>query len=157
MKLGKTPLVAAALVAVVGATAIGASAVSAAGGAGNGPFTDLASAIATRFNVDATEVQAIINEHVATHQEERHAEMEANMAERLAAAVTAGKLTQAQADALTAHRAEMETLHEAHREQMDAFLEEQGIDKSVLGELMGGPGRGPGGHRGGFSGPRGEK
>lgn len=140
MKFGKTPLFTAAMAAVVGATAIGAGAVSAAGGVGNGPFADLAGAIATHFNVDATEVQTIIDEQLAAHKGERHAQMEKDMQERLTAAVAAGTLTQAQADALAAHRAEMDT-----------FLESLGLTKETLHEVLGAPGMG--GHRGG---PRGE-
>jgi hypothetical protein len=167
MKFAKTPLVAAALAAVLGASALGAGAVSAAGNtAGTGPFADLAQAIATHFNVDATEVQTLIDAQLAEHKEERHADMAARATEGLAKAVSDGQLTQAQADALIAHRAEMEATHEEwrtltpeerrtkmeeHRTEMDAWLDAQGIDKEVLHDVLGGPG--PHGPRGGH-GPR---
>lgn len=109
--------------------------------------TGFAERIAAKFNLNKDEVQTFLKEeHTA-----REAEREAKHAERLAQLVTDGKLTQAQADALTAKHAEMKASREAEMEEMrnlsqeerrakmeakrtemDTWLKEQGIDPEVL-------------------------
>lgn len=124
--------------------------------------TGFAERIATKFNLNQEEVQTFLKEERATHEAER----EAKHAQRLAELVTDGKLTQAQADALTAKHAEMKANRETEMEsmkdltheerrakmeekrtEMDAWLKEQGIDPEVLrpsGEDRGGKGFGHG-------------
>ncbi|MFH1896024.1 MAG: hypothetical protein ABH814_00925 [bacterium] len=67
--------------------------------------------------------------------------------ERLQEAVTAGVITNEQADALQAKREEMRTQHEqerqAHKQEMQTWAEQNGIDLNALHEYMGkGFGRG---------------
>lgn len=69
----------------------------------------LASAIATKFNLKEADVQSVID---ANH-EARHAYRETERADRIAAAVKDGTITQSQADALTKKLAELEAFHPA--------------------------------------------
>ena len=62
--------------------------------------------IAAKFNLKTADVKAVFDEDRTA----RQAEMKANRAERLAQAVTDGKITQAQADYITKAQAEIEAL-----------------------------------------------
>ncbi len=124
--------------------------------------TSLVDKIASKFNLDKTKVQAVFDEEHAA----REAEMKADRAAALKQAVTDGKLTQAQADHISAAWTEMEAARptdgtkptdaqrEAMKAKMDAlktWLDEQNID------LKGIDGLGMHGGFGGHGGPRGDK
>ncbi|TSD06311.1 MAG: Uncharacterized protein Greene07147_170 [Parcubacteria group bacterium Greene0714_7] len=81
----------------------------------NNPMSSLVSAIATKFNLNSADVQAVVDEVMKTERAGHMAEMQANQATRLAKAVTDGKLTQAQANLITAKLAEMKASMEANR------------------------------------------
>jgi hypothetical protein len=120
--------------------------------------------IATRFNLNEDEVQAVFDEHHKSHE----AEMKAAHRERIAQAVTDGKLTQEQADHISKTLEEIhalrgdaspkelsDTSRQQIREKMDAlhdWADEQDIDMHDIGPIRikghHGPG-GPEGH-GGF-------
>lgn len=76
------------------------------------PMTDLVNALATKFNLKASDVQQVFDE--------QHAQMEARfqqkLSDRLAQAVKDGKLTQEQADKITAKLAELKTQRENNKE-----------------------------------------
>lgn len=76
------------------------------------PMTDLVNALATKFNLKASDVQQVFDE--------QHAQMEAQLqqkfVDRLAQAVKDGKLTQDQADKITAKLAELKTQRETNKE-----------------------------------------
>lgn len=113
---------------------------------GNGNYPPLIQKLVERFNLDANEVQEVFDEV----REERHQEMQARMEERLNQAVEEGKITEEQKEAILAKKAEMQArgeelkdlspeerkeAMEEHREEMKAWLEENGLD---LGEFFGG-------------------
>ncbi len=98
----KTRMIAAGAVAL-GMAASGASAVFATSTQPTEPMQGLASAIAAKFNLKAADVEQVIKDQFEAHR----AEMEAAMKDRLAKKVTDGKLTQAQADEILAHRSEV--------------------------------------------------
>ena len=127
------------------------------------PKQSLIDSIATKFNLNKDEVEKVFDEN----HEAREAKHEQKMAERLAEAVKDGKLTQEQADKLTAKLKEMHESREANREafkdktpaerqaaikaERDAFkqwLTDNNIPEEFGGPMgMGGEGRG---HRGGM-------
>jgi len=155
MKFTKSLAITAA--ALAGAATLGTSVYAAQT---PGVFQDrangLVQAISTRFNLNATEVQQVFDEQREQHQAEMQTKNEERLKERLAEAVTDGKLTQAQADAITAKheevQANMESLKDmtqverqtAMKTQAEA-LKQWATDNSIpAGYLpMGfGPGRG---------------
>jgi predicted phage-related endonuclease len=153
---------------VVAATALagvgGASLVSAAtSSSSTNPEQSLVDKIASKFNLDKSKVQAVFDEE---HQA-REAEMKQNRADALAQAVKDDKLTQAQADHITAVWKEIDDLRgdtkpsdmsdavrQKIKDKMDAlrdWLDDQNID---LKDIDGLRGPGMGGHGRGFGGPR---
>ncbi|MDQ7814686.1 MAG: hypothetical protein RDU25_02715 [Patescibacteria group bacterium] len=117
-------------VALAGAATLGTSVYAAQT---PGVFQDrangLVQAIATKFNLNATEVQQVFDEQREQHQTEMQAKNEERLNERLKQAVTDGKLTQAQADAITAKheemQANMEALKDKTQEERQAAIKTQ--------------------------------
>lgn len=119
-------------------------------------MSSLVEEIASKFSLDKTKVQAVFDEQREAHQAEREQETK----ERLATAVTEGKLTQAQADMITAKQAEMKTFMESLKDKtederhaaMDTKrdeLKKWAQDNSIPEEYFhpGGRGHGPSGPR----------
>ena len=158
----KRTLVVGATVATLGIAGLAGAGMASADNTAGG--TSLIEKLATKFNLNQDEVKAVFE----ADRTERHAQMQADQAERLAQAVTDGKLTQAQADHITAAQKELESLRgtggpgsmdeatrTAVKEKMDAlrtWAEENNVDMAYVGR--GGHG-GPGG--GGPGGPGGER
>ncbi len=106
-----------ALLATFGASAVGvATTFAASSGSNTSPMQNIVTAIATKFNLNEADVQAVFDAERVAHQAER-AEHEA---ERLTQAVTDGKLTQAQSDAITAKMAEEKAFFESIKDMSDA-------------------------------------
>lgn len=168
----KKKLLTAAAVATIGVAGLGtgaAFAVSDSDGSSD-PMSSLVSAIATKFNLKTSEVQAVFDEQRSTMEAEREQEVK----DKVAALVKDGKLTQAQADKINAKRAELKAAREADRDSMqdktaderktametkktelDKWLSDNDIDDDYAYLLMGGGrGHGPGGP--GMGGPRDE-
>jgi hypothetical protein len=123
--------------------------------------TSIVDKIAGKFSLNKTDVQKVFDEDRTAHEAERtQAEKD-----KLAGLVTAGTLTQAQADKITAKRAEMKADMDANRTaiqsktdterkaamdakkaELDKWAADNGIDAKYLmpGDGMG-RGRGPGG------------
>lgn len=162
-------LLAAATVATIGVAGVtgGAAFATTQTDGSTDPMSSLVGAIASKFNLETSEVQAVFDEQRTAMEAEREKETK----EKVAALVTDGKLTQAQADKINAKRSEMKEQREAARDDMegktaeerksameakktelDTWLEENDIDESYAYLLMGG-GRGHGGP-GGPGGPR---
>lgn len=154
---------------VVAGTVVAVSLAGLAGGAayattnntnGSDPMNGLASAIATKFNLNKDEVQKVVDEQRTQMQAQRDQEVK----DQVAQLVKDGKLTQAQADKINAKRAELEKEREAnrtsdqnltderrkakmdeHKTALDTWLKDNGIDSQYSYLLMGGRG----GHGGG--------
>ncbi len=111
MTMTKKSVIAAAIVATLGMGAFGAATAFAATDTSDGhnPMQNLITAIAEKFNLNEADVQAVFDEQHAAMQEAR----QEDAAEHLAKAVTDGKLTQAQADAITANMASQKTFFES--------------------------------------------
>ncbi len=102
MKYARRVIAAAALIAALGVGAFGINATLAASN-GESDRTTLVEAIAEKFNVNVSDVQAVFDEHHA----QMRADFETREADRLAQAVEEGKITQEQADLITDKRAEI--------------------------------------------------
>lgn len=146
MSIPKKALVAGAAVAAIGMMTAGSvGLVSAATTTHDRGSDSLVEKIATKFNLNQDEVQAVFDEeHNA-----RKAEMKQHQQERLAQAVEDGKLTQEQADHITQVRNEIDALigdsrpdelsdetHEQIKEKMEAlrdWAEENDVDLLYAG------------------------
>jgi hypothetical protein len=158
MKALKKSMLVGAGVAVIGIAGVsGASIASAAASTSSSPSGNdsLVDKIASTFHLDKSKVQAVVDEDRQSHR----AEMEAKGKAALKQAVTDGKLTQAQADHITAVWKEVDDLRgttkpedmsSATRDQikqkiddLHQWLKDQNIDvHSIIG--LDGPGRGHG-------------
>lgn len=126
---------------------------------GTNPMSSLVDAIASKFKLNKTDVQAVFDEQHAKMEADRETEVKAEVAQL----VTDGTLTQAKADAINAKRAELQKERDANRAAdqnltqdqrranmderraaLNAWLKEQGIDQKYAYLLMGGRGHGPG-------------
>ena len=156
------------LLAVGAATTLGLAGIAGIGIAsatsnttGTDPMSNLVSAIATKFNLKQSDVQAVFDEQHTQMEQQRETEVK----DKLAQLVKDGKLTQAQSDAITAKRAEIKKEMDANRTNgtkptkadmdakktaLEAWAKQQGIDTQYLHLVMGGPG----GHRGGSDGDK---
>lgn len=153
------PTLALTIASISGAVAIdNASAHGFGGGEGRDSFIQ---SLVEKFNLNEDEVDSFLEEQRAARQEERKTERE----EHLNQLVSEGKLTEDQKSALIekmeenqaereANREEFQNMtreerraqRQEHRDEMDQWFEDQGIDKDDLG-LRGGMGKGHGGHR----------
>lgn len=79
------------------------------------PMSSLVSAIATKFNLNSADVQAVVDDVMKAERASHMAKMQENQATRLAKAVTDGKLTQVQANLITAKLSEIKASMEANR------------------------------------------
>lgn len=118
--------------------------------------------IATKFNLKKADVKAVFDEDRAAHE----TEMQARYADKLKQAVTDGKLTQAQADLLTAKATELKTYMDTlsdktPQERGDAMktkldeLKTWATTNNIPTEYLPGPGGRGGMHRGMGMGGRG--
>lgn len=146
-------------VVTLGAGAFGATTVFAKGMPVNGANrTNLVNAIAAKFNLNATDVQAVFDAQHTQAEEVRLANLEAELKTRLTAAVQNGKLTQAQADAVTAKYAELKAFRatlarktpaevqvafKIQRESLNQWAKTNNISLQQLGLNLGfgGPGK----------------
>lgn len=124
----------------------------------DGPMSSLISALATKFNLNESDVKEVFDEQRAEMEENR----EKNREERLAQAVTDGKLTEEQKELLLAKQKEEKALMESlkdktkeerraamdeHRKSMQSWGEEHGIPEEFLRPGPGGHGSPDGGGR----------
>lgn len=72
-------------------------------------ITNLVNALAQKFNLNSTEVKTVIDTVMTNEQTAMQAKRDQNLADRLAKAVTAGKITQAQSALITAKIQETKT------------------------------------------------
>jgi len=124
----------------------------------NSTYPPIVQKLVERFNLNTEEVQQVFDEARG----ERQQEMQVRFEEHLNQAVSEGKINQEQKEAIMAKKDEMkasrgefkdltpEERHEnreTHRQEMETWAEENGIDLSLMPMLLGG------GHRGGFGKP----
>jgi hypothetical protein len=156
MKAMKRTMLVTAGVATIGLAGLsGAGIASAATNTSSTGNDSLVDKIASTFHLDKSKVQAVFDANRAS----RMADMEAKRATALKRAVTDGKITQAQADHITAAWKEIDdlrgttkpgdmssTTRDQIKQKMDdlhTWLQDQNIDLRNLG-VMGGMGRGHG-------------
>lgn len=151
-------VVAAVSLCIVGATIGAASAATDA--VKTDPMSGLVAAVASKFNLNTTDVQAVFDEQKAKMNVERATGRQQRFADRLTKAVADGKLTQAQADLITAKKSELEAARASletktpaeRRAAMEAqatALKQWAADNNIPDGYLScqGPGR-MGGHRG---------
>ena len=120
-QISKKSKMIAATAFVLGLAALGTGYVHAQGtDTQNRPMEALTTAIAQKFNLNATEVQVVVDEVMKTQREERQANREQGMKDRLTQAVADGKITQAQADLLIAKQTEMHAFMQSMQGKTDA-------------------------------------
>lgn len=83
-------------------------------------ITNLVNALAQKFNLNSTEVKTVVDTVMASERATMQANHDKNLAERLAKAVTAGKITQAQSVLITAKIQETKTFMESMKNKTDA-------------------------------------
>jgi polyhydroxyalkanoate synthesis regulator phasin len=158
----KKHLVAAGIATAVGITGLtGISIANAATSANTtNPVSSLVDEIATKFNLNKSDVQAVFDSHRTEMQTQR----ETQVKDKLAQLVKDGKLTQDQSDKILAKhdeiqkardaarasgttktRAEMRTEMQAKRTELETWAKDNGIDTQYLRFVLGGPGFGHGG------------
>lgn len=93
----------------------------------------IVSAIASKFNLNEDEVEAVFD----AVREERQTQMQIEREERLDKAVSDGVITTEQKDLLFAKMEEYRGEHRENREEMQAWFESEGIDHEVLRNYMG--------------------
>jgi hypothetical protein len=130
------------------------------------PMSDLVSVIATKFHLNASDVQKVVDEQRQTMEaqmETKRAEMEKT---RLDKAVTDGKITQAQEDLIIAKQAEIKTFTDSLKDKSKAdrdaamktemaAIKQWATDHKIpeiFLPLGGGRHGGPGGPKGGMHG-----
>lgn len=114
-----------------------------------GPWhQQMVSQLAAKLGVSEDSVDSAMTEVGEQRRAERQSRMQVNLEERLQTLVDEGKLTSGQRDAWISKHEEMQAKREAeratHKEEMQAWFTEQGIDPAVLGPI--GMGMGRGGH-----------
>lgn len=157
----KRTLAVAAVAGSLGLAGVGGTAIAhAQTNADDSTGSSLVDALAKKFNLDKTKVQAVFDEQRSAMEQQRETELN----EEIAQLVKDGKLTQEQADKLKAKRAELQKAREAQRNADDstsheerraahdqrrtelaAWLRENGIDANYTYLLVS---KGGHGHRG---------
>lgn len=173
-KISKKSKMIAATAFVLGVTAMGAGVANAETGtsanteatARTEHMTTLVTAIATKFNLNSSDVQAIVEQVMTEERAKMEASHSAAATARLNQAVTDGKLTQAQVALITAKQAETKAFHESlkgksetdRQAAMKAYmtsLKQWATDNNIPKEFGFGPGHGgpEGKNHGGKGGP----
>ena len=83
-------------------------------------ITNLVNALAQKFNLNSTEVKTVVDTVMASEKASKQAERDKNLAERLAKAVSEGKITQAQSALITAKIQETKTFMESMKNKTNA-------------------------------------
>lgn len=153
-------------IATAGVTGVGIANAATTSTSTTNPMSSLVDALATKFNLNKTEVQAVFD----AQRTQMEANREAEIKKEVAQLVTDGKITQAQADKINAKRAEMQKEREANKDtattktreemktemqtrksELEQWAKDNGISTDYLRYVMGG-GHGHGGP--GFGGER---
>lgn len=93
--------------------------------------------LAERFNLNEDDVEAVFD----AVREERREEVQAEREDKLSQAVADGVITEEQKEAILAKKQEMRSEYqekkEQHKQEMQAWFGEQGIDHEALREYVG--------------------
>lgn len=117
MNKPKTSTLVAAAAIAIGLSAAGIGISRAASQTGqNNPVSNLVSAIATKFNLNQTDVQQVFDQQ----KQQMHAQLEQKFTDHLAQDVKDGKLTQVQADKISAKMKELQTQRETDKTSLQA-------------------------------------
>lgn len=123
-----------AIAGLVGLVAVGTgvlAAQAATNGSGpNGFMADIASAIAQKFNLNASDVQSVIDGQMEQHQAQMQEQRQLSFENRLTQAVANEKLTQAQAGAIKTQKASVQAQIEALKDKTPE--ERQTAMKSIM-------------------------
>lgn len=113
----------------------------------------LVAAIAAKFNLNQADVQSVFDEEKSKHENEMKTQLET----KLTQAVTEGKITEAQKQAIIAHMQEMQNNRpnkgefqnltkeqikakmDERKAQEDAWLSQNGLTRETLQGIIGGP------------------
>jgi len=130
---------------------------------GENPMSNIVNIIATRFNLNPSDVQAVFDEQkvqMESQHREKIAEMEAQRQQeftgRILQAVKDGKLTQDQADKIFAKKTEIEAQRSKNREEMKTQMEslkQWAADNNIPREYLFFGGFGPDRRHGGLGFP----
>lgn len=127
-------------------------------------INNLVTALAQKFNLNSTEVKTVIDTVMETEKTQMEANRVKNKTDRLAKAVAQGKITQAQANLITAKQQEIKTFMDSLKsktatERVTAIktfhesLSKWATDNNIPKQFIGGPeGRMGGKGHGGFGG-----
>jgi hypothetical protein len=96
-------------------------------------ITDLVTALSQKFNLNSSDVQAVIDTVMTTERTQKEATEVQNQATRLAKAVAAGKITQAQSDLIKAKAQETKTFMESLKGK--AAADRQSAMKTYMASL----------------------
>ena len=124
MNIKKSLLVAGAVTTMTaaGITGMGvASAATSGTGSSDDGTSSLVDKLASKFNLDKSDVQAVFDEERTERQAERQQEIE----ERLTQAVTDGKITEDQKDKILAKMKEMESQRESNHDKFKDMTEDE--------------------------------
>jgi hypothetical protein len=109
----------------------------------NNATSGLISAIASKFNLNQSDVQAVFDEQrskMAADRQAKMVEMETKRQEeftvRLSGLVTAGKLTHAQADAIKTKNAELKAAREANKADMESIKNKTADERQAAMEAQ---------------------
>ncbi|MFH1252766.1 MAG: hypothetical protein V1664_00310 [Candidatus Uhrbacteria bacterium] len=143
MKYSRRLLMAATIIAGLGIGAVGVGTTMAAQVNPGEGANNLIEAIAEKFDLNLSDVQAVFDEQ----REQREAKRETRQDERLAQALADGKITQAQADVFAAKLEEIRSFREslatldkdarqeavkAHQAELKQWAEDNGVPMSFL-------------------------
>jgi hypothetical protein len=115
----KKQLVIAATIATIGLGGLGAVGIANAATTSSTTGTSIVDKIAARFGLKTADVQAVFDQNRADHEAQR----QQAIADKLAAGVKAGTITQAQSDAITAKVKELQTTRDANRTKFESMTD----------------------------------
>lgn len=122
MKIPSTSTMVAAAAIALGLSAAGVGVIHAANTTGQtNPISNLVTAIAQKFNLNQADVQQVFDQQ----RQQNQAEHQQRFADRLTQDVKDGKLTQAQADAITAKMAELQTQRQTDKTALQGKTQEE--------------------------------
>jgi hypothetical protein len=137
--------IAAFVAGLVIAGSVAAQAATTTGATGtHNPMSNIVNALAQKFNLNVSDVQQVFDDQ-HMQMEAEHSQM---LADRLNQAVKDGKLTQDQADKITAKQKELEGQPKSAIQKRMADLKQWATDNGIPQEFM--PFGMFGGHHGGF-------